>query len=453
MTFEIDSDLSNYDDIWDLTQRLATDHAAYWRGRIITQEDALICSQDIAQSVFKDLCNRLSQELNHLSNLSHQSTDTKNILKNLVPLKLSSIIAQSTSETHQEIFEYIDSLSPKKDLNSEDSDSFSPQNQAIETQTIQNTYVPSAEFEQLFDVDFLINHKDWIEKLIGEPLEAKLQRLEESWRNRSLKPSVPFKPQATERLGDPNQPTVNFHCGINNSYETTSEEGACLYQVLDGKLAVQPHWIHKDSLTHGISMVALESVERVCSEILESPFFDRNEKNTFLKEMQRDNASILTAKKMAQEILIRSNIEKSIKYEVEVISNNAKAILEQNNPNLKQVHVVFSNAGHVMNEALKRLPEEYRNTIILISAGSTVLINKKSGCHKVYNIVGDQDSASQTCIGKDKLREALETGEVRIIKQTETKAIIKGHYSIQPEYLKEISNIIDKEITKEYEIY
>lgn len=55
MTTEIDSNTSTYGEIWEFTQKLAAQGAPNWQGRIVTWEDALLCSQDIQESVFNVL--------------------------------------------------------------------------------------------------------------------------------------------------------------------------------------------------------------------------------------------------------------------------------------------------------------------------------------------------------------------------------------------------------------
>jgi hypothetical protein len=128
-------------------------------------------------------------------------------------------------------------------------------------------------------------------------------------------------------------------------------------------------------------------------------------------------------------------------------------LLQKNNPNLKQVHVTFSNGGHVFKEALKRLPAEYQNTIIVIPVGTTAIIDDNLAC-KVYNVIGDKDWPSRVCNGGESgIESAKERATVEIIEQNETDGVLGGHYFKQPEYQDKISRIINEKIANKYEIY
>jgi hypothetical protein len=153
-------------------------------------------------------------------------------------------------------------------------------------------------------------------------------------------------------------------------------------------------------------------------------------------------------------LLENSQIQRSIDYEVESLSRIAQNIIAKDNPKLKQVHVTFSNGGHVFNEALKRLPSEYRETIIVITTGTTAIIKNGMAC-EVYNVIGDQDWPSKLCNGGlSGIENAKDEGAtVYLIPQEETQTGLGGHYFVQPNYQDRIGVILKTEIIKDYEIY
>lgn len=198
--------------------------------------------------------------------------------------------------------------------------------------------------------------------------------------------------------------------------------------------------IHSDSVAAGLGVVFLEQTDKGYSqgrEILKETYGLKENDTPRWPKVALDN----------------SNIQKSIDYEVENLSKIAQNIIDQGNPNLKQVHVTFSNGGYVFNEALKQLPPEYRGTIIVITTGSTAIIDRDLA-HKVYNIIGDKDIGSKICLGGlSGIKKAQEYGRVVLIEQNETQAWIGGHYFMQPDYQKAILDYLRTKILKNYEIH
>lgn len=244
----------------------------------------------------------------------------------------------------------------------------------------------------------------------------------------------PFQP--IPLIGKQTQSTINYHCGIGNSIEEIIEGGTCLYEALGEEFAVQPHLLHSPSVLKGLGFVALEQgnnakAKEVLQQINRSP------------EVPNFSGFILES----------SNIQKAINYQVENLSKTAQNIIDQDNPNLKQLHVTFSNGGYIFNEALKQLPPEYRKTIIVVTTGSTAIINRDLA-HKAYNIIGDKDKGSQICNGGLKgIEKNKEKADVDVIPQTETLKWIGGHYFMQPDYQTKISEFLNDKVVNEYEIY
>lgn len=247
----------------------------------------------------------------------------------------------------------------------------------------------------------------------------------------SSKPDAPFFD--VPFLGDAKQGTVHFHCGIQNNFTSVVHAGLTLKDSLDQAYAIQPHLLHTNNIITGLSMVGLEKFDSWLETHLP--------------------AGVSSMAGFPGSFLQHSHIERSIDYVVENLSQIAQNILEKDNPNLKQVHVTFSNGGYVMKEALKRLPPEHRETIILITTGTTAIIDKDQAC-KVVNFIGDKDWPSQLCNGGMAGIEATrERAKVIIIPQKEIKSLVSGHYSEQPDYQDQISTILEKEVENEFEIY
>jgi hypothetical protein len=259
----------------------------------------------------------------------------------------------------------------------------------------------------------------------------------------------PFEPQATPLIGRADQPKIHYHCGINNSMQTVNEGGACLYKTLGKEIAVQPHWIHQEGMGHGASMVAAELIADQVGKL--SPSTNPYSYPDVEHDLNWLARSICYG---ADQVVTRSDIQKSIDYEVELLAKTSREILEQNNPKLKQVHVAFSNGGYVIKEAIKQLPEEYKDTIIVITIGSTRIIEDSLGCHETYNVIGEKDWASRACNGGERaINAAGEHATIHMIPQAETESIVQGHYFMQPDYQDKIYDILQKDIIGVYEMY
>jgi len=259
----------------------------------------------------------------------------------------------------------------------------------------------------------------------------------------------PFKPQRTALIGRADQSSIGYVCGIGNSYKTTYEGGACLYDTLGQQFAVQPHWVHQEGVPHGLSTVILEK------KYSEHPNIPRAFLCDPLSDIGEVDAISLFrygSQKAGHVCFNRSIIHEATAYQREVLLDKAKKILEQNNPKLKQLYVTFSNGGYPMNEALKQLSPEYRNTVLVITVGTTTIIDKDRAC-KVYNIIGTKDLPSKMCNGGEKgILAAKEKAEIEMVPQTEAQFGTGGHYFLQSDYQKKIRQIIKEEIMGEYEI-
>jgi hypothetical protein len=68
--------------------------------------------------------------------------------------------------------------------------------------------------------------------------------------------------------------------------------------------------------------------------------------------------------------------------------------------------------------------------------------------HKVYNIIGDKDKGSQLCNGGlSGIGRRKDKAEIEVIDQTETQKWIQGHYFMQPDYQKKISEYLQGDCT------
>lgn len=248
----------------------------------------------------------------------------------------------------------------------------------------------------------------------------------------SNKPTAPF--HEVPLLGYPEQSTIHFHCGISNTFSSIVKGGLRLNDSLNNAYAVQPHLIHGRSISKGLSFVGLEKANETFSTA-------------------GPNLTLPLPTELTGLLLDHSQIQRSIDYEVEHLSRIAKNIREKDNPKLKQVHVTFSNGGYVFREALKRLSPEDRETIVVITAGTTAII-EDGLAFKVRNIIGDKDWPSKVCNGGDKgIEEAKSRATIEIISQTESEIGLGGHYFMQPDYQREVSRFIADKIRGEYEIY
>ncbi|PIS02052.1 MAG: hypothetical protein COT85_07905 [Chlamydiae bacterium CG10_big_fil_rev_8_21_14_0_10_42_34] len=237
-------------------------------------------------------------------------------------------------------------------------------------------------------------------------------------------------------LGDTKNGTVNYFCGINNNVASVLEAQAKIHESLDGRFAIKPHHVHDDSLVHGVSLVACAKlgIDRTVADYLFPVFAPHG-------------------LMIAEKILTKSNLymPASVDKQVEQLSAAAREIILENNPNLKQICVTFSNGAAVLKETLQRMPQAYRDTVIAIPVGPTIIIDKTLAA-EVYTIIGDKDGLSLLCNGG--LRSVMKKAEdsyVRVIPQKEM--IFGGHYFIQEQYQKQIKTVIAKEILPKYEIH
>ena len=239
-------------------------------------------------------------------------------------------------------------------------------------------------------------------------------------------------------VGEPDAGTIHYHCGINNSLSEMQISVQTAFEKLGKKHTIWGHWIHEEGLLKGFAYVGLEKFTEKRSSAFE-----------FVKGIFTGSIEVLASMYLSH----FSDIGKAIRNETKLIGDFANQIIEQGNPRLKQVHHAFSNAGYILNEALSRLTAEQRNTVIMITAGSTKWIEPKMA-HKVFNLCGDKDRASVIANGGNSCFEKAEGRKlVQIVPQGETRPCIGGHYNIQPDYQDRIKWIIDKQICGIYEIY
>lgn len=253
----------------------------------------------------------------------------------------------------------------------------------------------------------------------------------ELWDDKITSDRRVFTPVALPVIGQKGQKIVHTYCGIANDQTSVMEGGTYLHKQLGGKFAVQPNWVHQESLPYGLAMVALEKTfaDPTPADVLQWGGL------VFLRNL----------------VMSHSDVQHSIDFVVNEISTNAQKILEQKNPRLKQVAVTFSNGGYVYQEALKRVPPEYRQTVIAITTGSTAIIDANLA-FKTYNVIGDKDWPSKFCNGGESgIEEAKKTAKVEMIEQTETEPGIGGHYFIQSDYQKRVADILMEDIFPNYE--
>ena len=234
------------------------------------------------------------------------------------------------------------------------------------------------------------------------------------------------------RIGSEDQGVIYIHCGINNVPSTVNTSGTTLYSQLNEAYAIQPDLTHNGGMIQGLSTVLLEKISQPspANILIQGP--------------------VLSA--IEREFLDNAQVQESIHTRATEMAIIAEQIINDNNPNLKQVHVAFSNGGYVLKEALKQLPSEYQQTVVAITAGTTAVIDNDSAC-QVYNLIGTKDWPSKICNGGAiGIKNASETANILPVKQTETQFLIGGHYFTQPEYLKEIAKTITSMIAGEYEI-
>ena len=232
--------------------------------------------------------------------------------------------------------------------------------------------------EQIYEPDYKIARAT-IERLF-KPEEGRTLRNNYASTLATQKPAAPFR--EIPLLGYADQRTVHFHCGINNTFGSVVEGGLRLNESLDKQFAVQPHQIHSSSLVKGLAVVGLGKLASSFEPILTSGI-----DSEFLQGLELPGA-----------LLHDTKIQTSIDYEVAPLSQIAENIIKTGNPRLKQLHVTFSNGGYVFKEALKQLSPECRDTIVVITTGTTAIIENHLAC-KVVNIIGDKDWPSKICNG------------------------------------------------------
>ena len=248
----------------------------------------------------------------------------------------------------------------------------------------------------------------------------------------SVSQHKPELPRELPRIGSEDQSVIYIHCGINNVPSTVNTSGTTLYSQLNEAYAIQPDLTHNGGMIQGLSTVLLEKISQPspANILIQGP--------------------VLSA--IEREFLDNAQVQESIHTRATEMAIIAEQIINDNNPNLKQVHVAFSNGGYVLKEALKQLPSEYQQTVVAITAGTTAVIDNDLAC-KVYNLIGTKDWPSKICNGGEVgIEHASETAKIVPVKQTETQFLIGGHYFTQPEYLKEIAKTITSMIAGEYEI-
>ena len=220
-------------------------------------------------------------------------------------------------------------------------------------------------------------------------------------------------------IGDSNLGNIHYHCGINNSEEEVKQAQMALYNILGGERAVTAHWIHDHKITRGLGLVGSEKIAK-------------NQYYTVCPGLTL----------LGRFYLGRSYMQDVIEYETRLLSRQAEDILKENNPLLKQVHVLFSNASYPFREALQRISPEARETVIAISAGPTTMIENHLA-HKAYNIIGEKDWPSRICNGLVKSFIERENAIVQFIEQHETKLGVFGHYFEQPQYQEYMRTILN----------
>jgi RHS repeat-associated protein len=231
--------------------------------------------------------------------------------------------------------------------------------------------------------------------------------------------------------------TINYHCGVYNSQEAVFQGTQTLFETLGGNYTTRGHWIHNEGLFSGLLNVGFG---KLC-------------KNRFsaTNVLLACTGMLGEATRFAMN-LNYSDVKRAIDYEASVLSSLADEVISSNNDNLKQVHVSFSNAGFVLNEALPQLTPEQRDTIILITAGTTQIIGKNAA-HKVYNLIGNKDWPSIVCNGgRGSIERAKDWASVKFVPQNKTQFGIGGHYNNQPDYQNSIRGIINDHIKGSYEI-
>ena len=234
-------------------------------------------------------------------------------------------------------------------------------------------------------------------------------------------------------IGDKDRHMLHFHCGINNDQFTVKDGGACLHSILDRTFAIQPHRVHSSSLLVGLAQVGLENLNNTYRSFIEAGF---------------SSGGVTQGLAKIPGAILDSSLGRSIDYTVATLTRIANEIIAQDKPNLKQLHVTFSNGGYVFKEALLKLNPEQRNTVIVITTGTTAIIDASLAC-QVYNVIGDKDWPSQVCNGgRDGIERARGKADVEIISQEEVDFVLGGHYFKQSDYQEKIKSIYQRKIVR-----
>jgi hypothetical protein len=246
------------------------------------------------------------------------------------------------------------------------------------------------------------------------------------------KTSPPYQEHAL--IGQTHQSTIHVHTGIKNSYKEVKKAAKKFSKNLEQQFAIKPHQLHSASFIKGGIEVLIGKVQKI--EELAKKIID----------------PIDLIPDVSKKLLNVTDIQKSIDYVKDTIFTIGQNILFKNNPNLKQVHVTFSNAGFVFNEALKTLPKEIKDTVICITAGTTHIIPNQRA-HRVYNLIGSEDLPSKLCVGSIiGLNIANRSSNIEEIEQ-KSALLFGGHFFLQEEYQLRIKEIIEKEIQPFFAIY
>jgi hypothetical protein len=258
---------------------------------------------------------------------------------------------------------------------------------------------------------------------VGEPFWYTRALLERDLWDPTIVPTREFfRPMSLERVGSLEGRVVHFYCGIANDRLSVREGGYRLKEALGEGFSVQPHWVHKESLACGLGEVVLE---KGCQDV------------STVQKMVLGWALVF-----GNLMLRYSDVQTSIDFVKEHLTKEAQRILTRGCAGEKQEHVAFSNGGYVFKEALKQLPQAYRDTVVVVTVGSTAII--ESGlAYRAYNLIGDKDWPSRLCNGGEAgLLKKAALAQIEIVPQEEVRRGIGGHYFVQPQYQMAIAKIL-----------
>jgi RHS repeat-associated protein len=241
-----------------------------------------------------------------------------------------------------------------------------------------------------------------------------------------------------QAIGNPENGTIDYYCGIMNTREDVYSAQACLYKTFEGEFAIQPHHIHDDSILHGLCTVGLRKLG-----------------------MDTALANCLYLTCMPQMLLTFERVATGsttfmgspCEHTYENISRKAEKIISKGSADSIQLIIGFSKGCDVLGEVLSRMSSEYRQTAIVIAVGPTRALERNLG-REVYNIIGDKDDASKICNGGLwGIEKAKEVANIDYITQTETQFGVGGHYFQQKDYQRHIKTIVNDNIRGKYEVY